>query len=871
MHSGRRENEASASDPDQQPEQVGAYRILKLLGRGGMGEVFLAYDDRLKRHVAIKRVRLDRTKPDDRRRFQREARAAARLSHPAVVQIHDILEEESCDYIVMEYAEGATLAQLVRQGPLQIPRALAVAIEVAKGLEQAHARGLVHRDLKAENVIVTGRGQAKILDFGLAKPIWEQEEAEPALTEHGTVLGTSRAMSPEQAGGEEVDHRSDLFSLGVLLYEMLTGASPFEAESPLKTLNRVLTVDPQPVSALRPEVGKELSDLVDWMLQKEPLKRPRDVRQVRTELERIGRQLNLTEAHPGFSGLQTGTYPTIESPAQTEGIAGRPARWASWPTAGTTLLAAAAVIALGLAGLALYLNRTAVAPQPLRVAVLKPLLTGSQADQQELRLVSSAVAAASLETLTSLQGIAALDPSETADAGSTAVEAARALAVDEVVSVSIEGQGELCRIDMRRVRGEDGAVVWTQSFPAPADPGETYTIAEAVQVHLREAYSGHPLRAGFPELKARPEDYSAYLKISLEVEKGEQPLEPLLDQLSAILQTSPRLLGAYHLAADVATSLFSRTRDRSYYQRGMDFVEQASQLAPSDLRHKMNRVLLLLEDNRTEEAQAVLAELQARLPGEPRILTLRADVEARLGRNQQAISIMREVARQNPAWQSLYRLANLEYRVGEVDEARRHLKQLLERAPDNRWGLSKLGQIELLYGDLKEAEAIYLDLSQSAASRSFLTNLGLSRFLQGDYQQAVDAYQKALKIAPRHKAVMLNLADAQAAQGNQREARSLCRDLLGDLAVQEQNAPLDPRDRMIQAQCLTRLGRSREAVEIVQETLAEDAKDSEVFYIASLIYALAGDRTSALVNAEKAIARGVQARWFEIPGRLPSL
>src|SRR3954447_17807025 len=152
--------------------RIGAYRIERLLGRGGMGEVYLAYDERLERRVALKRIRADSSSdPRLRQRFRREARAAARLSHPAIVQIHDILEDGSGDCIVLEYVDGRTLSSVLASGPPQPSFALRLAREIAEGLAHAHAQGLLHRDLKTENVIITGDGHAKILDFGLARPV----------------------------------------------------------------------------------------------------------------------------------------------------------------------------------------------------------------------------------------------------------------------------------------------------------------------------------------------------------------------------------------------------------------------------------------------------------------------------------------------------------------------------------------------------------------------------------------------------------------------------------------------------------------------------------------------------------------------------
>lgn len=271
------------------PRTLGPYRLERLLGSGGMGEVYQAYDRRLQRRVAIKHFRPGNAVGStaagtaSRERFLREARAVAGLSHPSIVHIHDILEDEEGewegDWIVMERVDGPTVAQLVAQGPLPLERAITIGRQVAEALEAAHRQGILHRDLKSENVMLGRDGRAKILDFGLAKRLWPGE-TEASLSLEGRVLGTCRTMSPEQARGQELDARSDLFALGVLLYEMLTGESPFLEETHIDTLARVCHHHPLPVVEVNPEVPEELSELVVRLLRKERELRPAETREV---------------------------------------------------------------------------------------------------------------------------------------------------------------------------------------------------------------------------------------------------------------------------------------------------------------------------------------------------------------------------------------------------------------------------------------------------------------------------------------------------------------------------------------------------------------------------------------------------------------
>jgi len=253
------------------PAKIASYRIGQRLGAGGMGVVYRAFDEALQRPLAIKHLLPGQRNPTASRRFRREAQAAARLNHPAIVHIYDIVETEAGDWIVMELVEGMSLSQKIREGSLDLGQAIRHGREIAEGLAEAHAQGVIHRDLKASNVMITASGRAKILDFGLAKLVHPENDTD--LSQPGIVLGTCHAMSPEQIQGMPVDHRSDLFSLGSLLHEMLTGVSPFLGGTPQETLSLIYLYQPPPVSQLRPEIPRALSDLIGRLLVKEPDRR----------------------------------------------------------------------------------------------------------------------------------------------------------------------------------------------------------------------------------------------------------------------------------------------------------------------------------------------------------------------------------------------------------------------------------------------------------------------------------------------------------------------------------------------------------------------------------------------------------------------
>ncbi len=257
---------------------ISHYQVIEKLGAGGMGEIWKAQDARLNRMVAIKVLtNANAGDSDRRRRFIQEAQAASALNHPNIITIYDITSDEESEYMVMEYVAGKTLADLIPAGGLGVAKTLQYSVQMADALRAAHAAGIVHRDLKPGNVMVTDSGLVKILDFGLAKvsmatKLTEETQTMGAapMTVEGSILGTVAYMSPEQAQGKRVDARSDIFSFGVVMYEMLTGTKAFASDSAISTLTAILRDEVKPVGELVAGVPAEVVEIIALALKKDP-------------------------------------------------------------------------------------------------------------------------------------------------------------------------------------------------------------------------------------------------------------------------------------------------------------------------------------------------------------------------------------------------------------------------------------------------------------------------------------------------------------------------------------------------------------------------------------------------------------------------
>jgi serine/threonine-protein kinase len=263
---------------------LGRYRVVRELGRGAMGVVYLAEDDTLQRQVAVKTLLLPEEENSAERRnlearFIQEAKAAGGLNHPGIITIHDLGREGDWLYIAMELLEGTELKDRMQAGPMPLDEALDIAAQVASALAAAHARGVVHRDVKPGNIMLVGERHAKIMDFGIARM-----KSSDVRTQSGTMMGSPKYMSPEQVGGHPVDHRSDVFSLGVLLYEMLAGQPAFSDPNLGALLNAILRSSPKPLAELRPDAPASLELVIARAMQKNPGARYQDAAEMARDL-----------------------------------------------------------------------------------------------------------------------------------------------------------------------------------------------------------------------------------------------------------------------------------------------------------------------------------------------------------------------------------------------------------------------------------------------------------------------------------------------------------------------------------------------------------------------------------------------------------
>jgi eukaryotic-like serine/threonine-protein kinase len=474
---------------------VGCYRIERLIGEGGIGSVYLAHDTRLDRAVAIKALNELVAETSAKLRFEREARTASSLNHPHLLTVHDVVEHDQHRYLVTEFVDAGTLRDWAGPATRGWREVVDLLVGVADGLSAAHAAGIVHRDIKPENILVGSNGYAKLADFGLAKlveplhPIVGSRETTRNHTHPGMILGTVCYMSPEQALGQPVDYRTDIFSFGIVLSESLAGRRPFAAASSVEEIRRVLNDAPHP---LPDSVPLPLRRVVEKMLEKAPGDRYQSMAEVVIDLRRLTRR------------SESASEPT---PDLTTASAPRPSvpRWT---------IVAASVFAIAMAVLAWNVQSAGPGPAPIRSIAVLPLQNLSKDSEQEF--FSDGTTEALISRLAQIHALDVTSRTSVMRYKNTTKsipEIGRELGVDAIVAGSVQRSGGRVRISAQLIRAATDTHMWTKDFDREAvDLLELEaTVARAIADEIRVQITPAEAKRIDHAVRVKPEAHEAYL------------------------------------------------------------------------------------------------------------------------------------------------------------------------------------------------------------------------------------------------------------------------------------------------------------------------------------------------------------------------
>jgi eukaryotic-like serine/threonine-protein kinase len=763
--------------------KLGPYEIRSLLGAGGMGEVYLAQDTNLDRKVAIK-VLPERLVADEqaRKRLVREARAAAKLDNPNICSIYEVGEEDGRSFIVMQYIEGETLDVRIKRKPLDLSETLSIAIQVADALAEAHAHAIIHRDIKPSNIIITNRGQAKVMDFGLARSIGEtvESEAETILTAPGMILGTLPYMSPEQVKGEQTDARSDVFSFGTMLYEFASGRQPFASGSSAATASAILTHQPAPLARFAPELPDELQRIVRKCLEKDREQRYQSARDLAIDLENIRRQHESASIQP----LSADRSPSVSDARGVSAAAKR-----AMPLLSRRVVVTAALVLLvgaGLVYLMLFRRAPLTSVLPITSLAVLPLenLSGDPAQEYFVDGMTEELTTA-LAKIGALRVISRTSAMQYKGAHKSLPDIARELNVEGVVEGSVRRSGERVKVTVQLIRAATDQPLWGESYDhALTDILVLQSdVARDIANRVRIELTAQDTARLSSSAKVNPDAHDAYLRGRFYWNKdAREDLERAREYFEQALEKDPRYAPAYAGLADYYSVLPFYTNARpddvfpkakqavakaleldsslaeahgtqayilTYYDRDWAAAQREFQealaLNPNDatVHHRYSRYLSSL--GRVEEA---LSEIERARLLDPNALVINANVGLiyYFGRQyDQAIEKLQKVLHDHPDFSTAHWGLGLAYeQKGNYDQALPEFQKAVESRGPN--ALASLGHIYGLIGRKKEAREILSEVSTHAGQENISEyQLAVVQIGLGETEAAMESLQRAYR------------------------------------------------------------------------------------------------------------------------------
>jgi len=825
--------EARAPEPPEILAQTvigGRYSIEKEIGRGGMGRVFSAVDLRLGRKVAVKVLPPGTHTPEQLRRFEVEARAAASLQQPNIIDVYDVGVDSGGPYIVSELLEGRTLRERLADGPLPAADALRYARQLAAGLAAAHANGVVHRDLKPENLFITSDERLKILDFGIAKLLahgGNGSAPEPSSTGAGGIVGTAAYMSPEQVRSSAVDHRSDLFSFGAILHEMLSGTPAFSGGSAVETGYAVLSSQPK---ALPKKVPRSVAGIVARCLEKSPAARYPDAATLKQDLD-----------DPALEGAGARKW----------------SRALPWAVAGTALSAAFALS---------WPMLFPVLPRPPWLLVVLPIVTGGGGAAQQAFIDGLR------EGLTNKLGqigqdlgrLAVVPSTEVSKEGVMDSRAARAaFGANLALQGNVRWSDRAARVAIKLLDTKADRTVSTREIEVPK---EQLASLQTLLVEKTADMLDFPLKAAdkaklavdAPSAPLASEFYlqgRGYLQRYDRVENVENALS-VFDQA---IQVDDAYALAHAGRAEALLRLFQIYHDPQVVARASASASRAvqlnGQLAP------VHVTMGLVHLARGQHDQAI-ASFQQALELEPRnvdaIRELAIAYEA-TGRYADAETTFRHATElpQN-SWAAYKDLAVFLALRGRLAESVPYFDRVVRLTPDNYSGYSNLGAIYLKLGRVDEAEKMLRKSLSLRPTANAYTNLGsIAYYDRHDYPQAGEMFRKATELNPNDDRLWGNLADAYRwIPGREGEAETAFRRAL---SLTDGQVPVDPSNAQLRSRRAVDLSGLKDharAQEEISQALRTAPGDGQILLRAAIVYWQAGRKEEARKALESALRAG---------------
>jgi serine/threonine-protein kinase len=824
---------------DLQPgTRVGPYVIVDRLGRGGMGQVFLSSDPRLHRRVALKCLFSSTIGGDDRRRrILREARAAAAISHPNVATIYDVLEHDGRAFIVMEYVEGESLAARLKRERLSIAAVLSIGRQLVAAVAAAHATGVIHRDLKPGNVQLLPDGTVKVLDFGVAKAaaiassssVTTRRQAADEADRPYVLVGTPGYMSPEQMLGREVDDRSDVFTLGVVLYEMTTGRRPF-TKNDFVDLVMTMAKRPPRVDAGDPRVPAALADVIDKALQIDPADRFQSAGEMERALAAVSTPVD--DQRTGF--------------------------WSTGRLISAFAAAAAVILALLLAT---PLRRAVSAPSTPQHRVVAVLPLENLSGDPSKQYLGAGMADTLTMALSKVRNVTVISRSEVQEAVRRAQEPRKIvedLHASYLVDGSIQQVKDELLVTLRLVQ-PDGTVAWSEGYED--DVSAVFRIHRAMAADLVRQMQGS---SASPDLTAPPtsnvDALTAYWQGRSLLDRAVSPpeFEEALGMFAKAAEIDPNFALAYAGQADAYWKYYALLHnDQTLPRKALDAGLKARRLDANQPAVRVSVATIYQGMGQYNEAIDELRKALELQPANDDVHRTLALVFNAQGKADEAIRELNEAIKIRPEhWINHYELGLVYYRIRHLAEAAAAFQRALELRPNDSRVVGNLGLVYYQAWDNDRALEYFNRANTLAPSSRGFTNVCSIYQRLGRFDDAVQACREAIRLNAQYDLAHYNLGDAYLRQNRVEDARGefrIARELgLGALRINEKDARTMGRIAVCEAQ----LGMTTAADSHAASAVALAPQDPEVQYKRAVVDALTGRREEALQALRRALELG---------------
>ncbi len=710
-------------------QKVGSFEIMEMIGQGGMGEVYLAHDTKLDRSVAIKSMPAELARdPIVRARFQREAKLLASLSHPNIAVIHDILEQdEGAGYLILEYVPGETLAERIAREPLELAEALSIGQQVAEAVSAAHEKSVVHRDLKPGNIKLTPDGKVKVLDFGLAKAsVSDGKSGEATTTQQGRVIGTPAYMSPEQARGKAIDHRTDIWSFGCIMYQMLTGHLPFEGETATDTLAHI--IEREPDWELLPEsTPPNIQVLLRCCLEKDPRRRLRDIGDA-------GIAISETLSLPA-------TGPAVTIPAKSRRM--------------TMIIGAVIIIVLStIAVWFISSKQTRPASKEIRLAVLPFENLGPVEDEYFAAGITDAITA----RLAGIHGLGVISRQSAIQYKKREKDTrqiAKELGVDYILEGTVQRERpsdptSRVRIIPQLIKASDDTHMWAQTYDD--DMSEVFAVQSDLAERVAQALDITLLEPERQALALEPtenmEAYGYYLRGNEYYHRSsdENDVRIAIRMYEKAAELDPKLALAYTQLSRAHLNMYWFHYDHSKERLAMakQAVDKALELNPDlpeghlALGHYYYQGHL--DYDRAMEQFTIVRKSQ---PSNSQLIAYVGFVQRRQGKFEQGLANIKKAAELDPLSNTLAVDVGTTFKfLRKYTEAESYYERAISLAPDNADAYNLKGLLYLIWeGNTDKARAVLeegLKNTKATENIELVNSLATVDVFDGDYQEALD-------------------------------------------------------------------------------------------------------------------------------------